>query len=67
MSNIPYYGEEDTYAEPYIDIYDAYDRLSLQDYEPQPLSQRSIAGIDDLTPVDTFLSMQGDTTYVTEV
>jgi hypothetical protein len=47
-----------------MDMYDVFDRLGLDDdTEPTPLNR---AGIDDLTPVDTFMNANGDYIFVTE-
>lgn len=51
------------------DALDQHDTVSLQELarEEQPDDQMKAAGIDDLTPVDTFMAMQGRNTFVTEI
>lgn len=57
MAHIPYYSE---------DALDQAVTISLeqlrQDNEP---SEQQLAGIDDLTPVDTFIKGNGEAFYVT--
>lgn len=43
------------------------DTVSLDELEAHEPSQMSKAGIDDMTPVDTFIKMNGSNAYVTEL
>lgn len=69
MSHIPYYGEEfaDEIGPASEDVLDQADTVYLNDLEVDEPSELARAGVDDLTPVDTFLAMQGDRTYVTHL
>jgi len=50
------------------DIYDVFDRLGLNDDTiTDHVTELNRAGIDDNTPVDTFLNANGDYIYVTEI
>lgn len=49
------------------DILDQEDTLSLEDLEDIPQTEMERAGIDDLTPADTFLNMNGDSRFITEI
>lgn len=69
MSHIPYYEEYilEQIGPASDDVMDQSDTTSLSEIEEAEQDQLSTAGIDDLTAVDTFLNMQGDTTFVTDL
>ena len=50
----------------YEDVYDQDDNISLEELEPYEQSQMERAGVDPLTPVDGFISMNGDKAFITE-
>jgi len=51
-----------------MDVLDQPDTISIEELgETIGNDPMTIAGVDELTPVDTFLEMQGDTTYVTKI
>ena len=56
----------DTRTDTRTDIYDVFDRLGLND-DTEHVTELNRAGIDDATPVDTFLNANGDYIYVTEI
>jgi len=49
------------------DVMDEHDTISIEELREEDYDQLSLAGVDDATPVDTFLDMQGRTSYVTEL
>lgn len=49
------------------DILDQEDTVSLEELEDTEQSQMDRAGLDDLTPVDTFINMNGESRFVTEI
>lgn len=49
------------------DVLNQHDTISLSELDEFEHDEMTIAGIDELTPVDTFLDMQGDRTYVTTI
>lgn len=51
----------------YEDVYDQDDNISLDELEPNEQSQMERAGVDPLTPVDGFINMNGDKTFITEI
>lgn len=69
MSHIPYYEEDilEQIGPASDDVMDQSDTVSLSEIEETEQDQLSTAGVDDLTAVDTFLTMQGDTTFVTDL
>lgn len=77
MSHIPYYGEDDlidfrgrVYPAPELDAEDVLnqeDTVSLEELEDPAYDQMSRAGIDEQTATDTFLNMNGETRYVTDL
>jgi len=73
LDDLTYTGEDgDTWTigcvESGEDVLDQPETISIEELgEIIGNDQMTTAGVDDLTPVDTFLEMQGDTTYVTEI
>lgn len=59
-----YFAPDDLYDE---DVMAQADTISIEELEPREKSQMEVAGLDDLTPVDTFIQMNGDARYVTEM
>lgn len=49
------------------DVLNQEDTISLEDLEADEHSEFSAAGFDEQTPVDTFIRMNGDNRYVTEI
>lgn len=49
------------------DVLDEVDTISIEELEGAEQDQLSTAGIDGLTAVDTFLNLQGDKTFVTDL
>ena len=49
-----------------LDVLDSPDLVSLDDLTTPHTSSMNRAGMDDLTPVDTFLRANGDYVYITQ-
>lgn len=49
------------------DALDQLDTVGLHEIEEIEPDQLAIAGVDHLTATDTFLNMQGDRTFVTDL
>jgi hypothetical protein len=47
------------------DVLNQRDTISIEELRDHELTAQELAGIDDLTPTDTFMKINGDTAYVT--
>lgn len=56
----------DEHADP-ADVLNRPDTISLEELETPEQSQMDRAGIMNATSVDTFIGLNGDTAYVTEI
>jgi hypothetical protein len=75
MAHIPYYEapRAQTWGDVLMDIrnpnstdvLDQADTFSLELLREGEPDAQELAGIDDLTPVDTFINLNGDKAYVT--
>lgn len=70
MSHLPYYGEDEAHVESveyFEDVLNQDDTISIEELEADEQSEMSRAGLDDLTPVDTFLNLNGESRFITEI
>lgn len=49
------------------DVMDETDTISIEELREDDYDQLSLAGVSEGTPVDKFLAMQGNTSYVSEL
>jgi len=56
------------YSDAPMDVLNADDTISLEELEEnEPASDFTTAGFSEVTEVDTFINMNGDTRYVTSI